>query len=474
MGSGRTTWSAARRPGAQRGPRRRSRRSRPGHPEQWRIRDGAYRYAEWRARKGEGPDLEIESAPPEPGRIKELLERHRRAVAVCNSMGPGPWNVKTRSAREWNEGAYQQNYDQAIETARDLKAAGITEGVTIRRRCAPTRQSGVPVPVRSLTATCGRSRSTRNSMPREGADHDHWDLIQDDELQEHLLMAQGLAEQDAEAWGSFQEEVTSEWEKRVETTKKAEAQRRRREAAKYAASPEGKLAALRKDLAAAEQTLAESDRSPTRPITPIKPGDPINAARYKAAQGVAGIKAQVVEPETRMPFTRSTTTNSSTSPPTPRRSSPRSGKPSPRPTLNSARPASLTTRSPPSSPPRSRRRRSGVHSGHREMAYRRRDSRNATLTRDREIGWRCECVRKPCPAGRRGSPPHGKTQRQRQERVRRPRSAPHRPEGRGQSRWPRPTTPRSARTRSKPPATKSPPRRTSKPSVPGAVELKSW
>lgn len=103
----------------------------PATPRQWRIRDEAYRYAEWRARKGEGPDLEIESAPPEPGRIKELLERHRRAVAVCNSMGPGPWNVKTRSAREWNEGAYQQNYDQAIETARDLKAAGITEGVTI-------------------------------------------------------------------------------------------------------------------------------------------------------------------------------------------------------------------------------------------------------------------------------------------------------------------------------------------------------
>lgn len=216
-----------------------------------------------------------------------------------------------------------------------------------------------------------------------------WDLIQDDELQEHLLMAQGLAEQDAEAWGSFQEEVTSEWEKRVETTKKAEAQRRRREAQRYAASPEGKLATLRKDLSAAEQTLAESDRSPTTAkIHPdqARDRDPVNAARIKAAQGVAGIKAQVAELETRLPFTKINDDQ----------------------LLNLAADAEtiLTPLREAVAKADAQQRETGVadtsfavQKARRdlaaaeaeftpvtdEMAYRRRDARNATLTRDREV-----------------------------------------------------------------------------------------
>lgn len=133
-----------------------------------------------------------------------------------------------------------------------------------------------------------------------------WDTIQDSELDDHLAMAQGLAEQD-EDWTDFLEEVTTERDRRAEVAKAAEAQRRRRERAKYDASPEGKLAALRKDLKDAEQALAESDTSPT-PLRvhpdQVLDGDPITAARYAAARTVADLKAQIAVAEARLPFAK--------------------------------------------------------------------------------------------------------------------------------------------------------------------------
>lgn len=132
-----------------------------------------------------------------------------------------------------------------------------------------------------------------------------WETVTDDELEGHLEMAAGLAEQDAGTWQDFAEEVTTERERRAETSKAVEAQRRRREQAKYAASPEGRLSALKKDLAAAQAKLAESDRSPTSVrVHPdqARDHDPVNAARIQAAQTVAGLQAQVSEAERRLPL----------------------------------------------------------------------------------------------------------------------------------------------------------------------------
>jgi hypothetical protein len=95
---------------------------------QWRHRSPAFATAEHRARYGSVSDLtEIEAdAPPEPERVKELRERHRRAVEICRDLGPGPW-PGTRQTRAWKTGVYNSNRETAIETAQALGNAGVND-----------------------------------------------------------------------------------------------------------------------------------------------------------------------------------------------------------------------------------------------------------------------------------------------------------------------------------------------------------
>lgn len=98
-------------------------------PRQWKHRSPAFAQAEHRARFGTAEGVPIaEDAPPEPEVVRQLRERHERAVEVCRSIGPGPWmRVRTRSAREWNENAYSDNREVAIETARELRSLGFQD-----------------------------------------------------------------------------------------------------------------------------------------------------------------------------------------------------------------------------------------------------------------------------------------------------------------------------------------------------------
>ncbi|HET6713964.1 MAG TPA: hypothetical protein VFI59_09670 [Actinomycetota bacterium] len=136
-----------------------------------------------------------------------------------------------------------------------------------------------------------------------------WAEYDDDSLEDHLEMAVGLVEQDEDAWSDFHSEIVAEREKRIQTTKKAEAERRRREAARYAASPQGKLAALKKDLKVAECALAAAERPET--LARVHPDtardlDPLRTARVEAAARVADLKSQIEVAEKRLPFTKTT------------------------------------------------------------------------------------------------------------------------------------------------------------------------
>lgn len=154
------------------------------------------------------------------------------------------------------------------------------------------------------------ARSERHQEPRprpelEGTEMTDWDVIQDDELQEHLAMAQGLLAQDEDFWTDYATDVQAEVERRAEASKAAEAQRRRRERARYEASAEGKLAALRKDLKEAEETLANAEKSPTSSrLHPdlARDADPVNAARFAAAATVTHLKQKIALSEKRLPF----------------------------------------------------------------------------------------------------------------------------------------------------------------------------
>lgn len=73
-----------------------------------------------------GPDQIEADIPPEPEKVRELRERQRRAVEVCQVLGPGPWRG-TRQQRANNTGAYNANRQAAIEAAQKLRAAGVND-----------------------------------------------------------------------------------------------------------------------------------------------------------------------------------------------------------------------------------------------------------------------------------------------------------------------------------------------------------
>lgn len=96
----------------------------------WRRRSsGAFSAAEHRARYGVAEGVPIaEDAPPEPEKIAQLRERLRRAVEVCEEMGPGPWRG-TRQQRANMTGAYNANRQVAIETIQELRNAGVVDRI---------------------------------------------------------------------------------------------------------------------------------------------------------------------------------------------------------------------------------------------------------------------------------------------------------------------------------------------------------
>jgi hypothetical protein len=98
----------------------------PDRVRQWRRRDPIFASAESAARSATPyqPPVEGEPRPAPAGpHITDLRKRLRRAIEICEHLGPGPW-PGTRFARAQNAGIYRENRQLAVELIDKLRALG--------------------------------------------------------------------------------------------------------------------------------------------------------------------------------------------------------------------------------------------------------------------------------------------------------------------------------------------------------------